>query len=413
MNPRRPRGWAVVLIVLALVSVGGAGAALVSLRSSPSRAVRPRRMDSGPTTPHPTLGRSPGTRRAAPTGTATPVGCQAAVARWPVSRLAAQTVTVPAPESDPVTADPMVAAGAGGVILFGSYAPVNLGPLLAGVAARGGATPPVVMVDEEGGLIQRVANLVGSMPWPRQMAATMSPGQVQAMAASIGARMAALGIRMDLAPVLDLDGTGVGPDNQNPDGSRSFSGNPQTATAYGLAFARGLLSAGVTPVVKHFPGLGGVGPNTDVATGYTHPLPTVQNHDILPFRAAVAAGMPAVMVSNAIIPGLSPHPASMSMRATTGLLRDELGFRGLVVTDALNAQSIVNAGYNLGTAAPRALAVGADLLLYNSAHPAASFAQMVGGIEAAVSSGQLPLARLQQAARHVLAAKGLDGCTLH
>lgn len=324
-------------------------------------------------------------------------------------------MTVPVPESYPAEVAPLVAAGAGGVILFGGYAPSTLGGNLRALSAHP-AVPPVVMTDEEGGLVQRVADLVGSMPWPRTMAASMTPVQVQALAEQVGARLRANGIGMDLAPVADLD-TGAGPSNADPDGSRSFSGTPSVATGYALAFAAGLRSAGVVPVIKHFPGLGGVGPNTDVATGYTHPLATVQRSDLVPFRAALAAGLPAVMVSNAIIPGLTSLPASLSPLATGSLLRAQLGFHGLVITDSLSAQSIRNAGYDLTRAAPAALAAGADLLLYgaNSLTPAteqAGFDQMVTGVEGAVRSGTLPLSRLQDAVRHILAVKGLDGCSL-
>lgn len=110
------------------------------------------------------------------------------------------------------------------------------------------------MTDEEGGGVQRMANLVGSMPWARQMG-TMSPAAIQSLAKAVGQRMRALGVTMDLAPVLDVDG-GPGPNASNPDGDRSFSASPSQAARDGLAFAAGLLAAGVIPVVKHFPGLG-------------------------------------------------------------------------------------------------------------------------------------------------------------
>lgn len=345
---------------------------------------------------------------------ATPAdGCGRVLAGWSLSRLAAQTLTVPVNEQALAAAVPLVAAGAGAVILFGGYAPADLAAGLRTLASQG-AVAPLVMTDEEGGQIQRVADLVGSMPWPRQMAASLTPAQVSALAAEVGTRMHALGIGMDLAPVADLD-SGAGPSEANPDGPRSFSADPGTASAYVRAFAQGLLRAGVLPVVKHFPGLGGVGPNTDVATGYTPPLTRLVSRDLQPFRDAFAAGAPAVMVANAIVPGLTALPASLSELATTGLLQDQLGFHGLVLTDSLSAQSIANAGYGLAAAAPTALAAGADLLLYGGgqsspAEAAAGFTQMVSGIVAAVQSGRLGQSRLQDAVRHVLRAKGLDGC---
>ena len=116
---------------------------------------------------------------------------------------------------------------------------------------------------------------------------------------------------MDLAPVLDVDG-GQGPDNQDPDGTRSFSDREAIASADGLAFAAGLEAGGVVPVVKHFPGLGGSTGNTDVMSAATPPWSTLKRVGLVPFENAVDAKIPAVMISNATIPGLTALPASVS-----------------------------------------------------------------------------------------------------
>jgi len=305
-----------------------------------------------------------------------------------------------------------VAAGVGGVILFGSKAPTDLRAQLKALTGQAlGGIAPMVMTDEEGGAVQRMANLVGSMPSARTMAATMTPSEVRQLARRVGTRMHDAGVTVDLAPVLDLD-NGVGPNASDPDGTRSFSLNSTTATHYGLAFARGLLDAGVVPVVKHFPGLGQATANTDVAAAWTQPWSVLQKHGLLPFTAAVTAGMPAVMTTNARVPGLAPLPASLSWRATHQVLRRQLAFRGLVITDSLSAVAIQAAGFHIPAATVRALVVGADMVLFGA--PAGQVAdvthRVVRAIVNAVDSGSLTRARLSGAVVHVLDAKDVSLC---
>jgi beta-N-acetylhexosaminidase len=164
-----------------------------------------------------------------------------------------------------------VAAGGGGVHLFGNQALADLARALRRLTDRAPhGIAPLVMTDEEGGTVQRMANLVGWMPSARRMATTMTPRQIRRLAHRVGSRMRDAGVTMDLAPVLDLD-DGPGPDETNPIGSRSFSIHVDIATVDGLAFATGLRRAGLVPVVKHFPGLGQATASTDVAAAWTKP----------------------------------------------------------------------------------------------------------------------------------------------
>ncbi len=317
---------------------------------------------------------------------------------------------VPAEETDVAAVAPSVAAGAGGVILFGSSAPSDLGAQLRALAAQAeGGLAPVVMSDEEGGGVQRMANLVGSMPWPAQMSATMTPSAVYQLAEQTGAAMAADGVTMDLAPVLDL-ASGPGPDALHTDGPRSFGLSPQTTSTYGLAFAAGLEAGGVIPVIKHFPGEGSATANTDDAPASTPPLTTLEAADLLPFEAAIKAGLPAVMVGNASVPGLTPEPASLSAAAIIGLLRNRLGFTGLVITDSLSADAISDIGLSVPQAIVEAVAAGADMVLYNSGSPNTTFQQVVAQMVAAVSDHQLPESTLIDAVVQVLVTKGVNLC---
>jgi beta-N-acetylhexosaminidase len=332
---------------------------------------------------------------------------------WNLARLAEQTVVVPVQEDDVASVASEVSAGAGGVILFGGYAPSDLGPELAALTRLApGRVAPFVMADEEGGVVQRLANLVGSLPSAREMAATMTAGQVENLVRLVGERMHVAGVTMDLAPVLDLD-AGSGPNASDADGTRSFSLDPTLATRDGLAFADGLLAAGVIPVVKHFPGLGRATGNTDLEPAQTQPWPALERAGILPFEVAIRAGMPAVMVSNASVPGLTSLPASLSSAVITGVLRDRLGFTGLVLTDSLSAIAVSDAGYPVPRAAVAALAAGADMVMFNGGDPQTTAGQTeetVSAITAAAQDGFLARTRLINAVVHILAAKHINLC---
>jgi beta-N-acetylhexosaminidase len=339
-------------------------------------------------------------------------GCNnvAAISSWSLSRRAAQLVTVPAEETDVAAVGPAVEAGAGGIVLFGSAAPTDLGAQMRALETADGAGPaPLVMTDEEGGGVQRMSNLVGSLPWPATMSATMTPAAVLQLAEGMARGMAAAGVTVDLAPVLDL-ASGPGPDATRIDGPRSFGPDPQIATTYGLAFAEGLEAGGVIPVIKHFPGEGGATANTDDAPASTPPLATLEAADLLPFEAAISARLPAVMVGDASVPGLTQGPASLSPAVITGLLRNQLGFEGLVLTDALSAPAISDLGIGVPDASVEAVAAGADMVLYNSTTPNVTFRQVVGALTTAVSDGQVPVMTLNTAVMQVLAAKGVNLC---
>ena len=359
----------------------------------------------------PATATAPAGRAAAPSSTPTRCDPAAVLSTWSTARRAAQLVVAPAQENDVLAARPMVEAGVGGLLLFGSAAPADLPRQLAALHRHAlGGLPPLVMTDEEGGEIQRMANLVGNLPWPRTMAATMTPGQVRALAAQVGRRMRAAGITMDLAPVLDLSDS-PGPNATYPDGPRSFSVHPAVATGYGLAFAHGLQDGGVIPVVKHFPGLGQASANTDFGRATDPPLGTLKAGALLPFEAAIKHGLPAVMVGEVSVPGLTHgQPATLSSAAITGLLRGQLGFHGLVLTDSLSGAAIQQAGYGIPQAAVRAIEAGADMVTFDTSNPPATTNQVISSLVSAVHAGQLPVARLDSAVQHVLQVKGRPVC---
>jgi len=339
-----------------------------------------------------------------------------------MSRRAAQVIAVPVRDFDTAGATAEVAAGAGGVLFLGSApAPPDLRQQLSALVGHARSVPPLVMADEEGGGVQRLQGLVAAIPWARSIAATMSLAQTRSLARSAARQMRAAGVTTDLAPVLDVDAR-PGPSSSNADGDRSFSGDARVAAAYGTAFMTGLRAGGVLPVIKHFPGLGGADRNTDVGAAATRPIATLRARDLVPFRAAISAGAPAVMTSNASVPGLTSLPSSLSQAVIVGLLRHELGFDGLVVTDSLSAGAVRAVTPSLGDATIRALAAGADLVLFGSTLTAAdemalepgpalaTYRALVAGVVAAVQAGRLSEQRLDDAVGHVLAAKNTDLC---
>jgi beta-N-acetylhexosaminidase len=331
---------------------------------------------------------------------------------WSDTRLAMQTIAVPVEETDLGAVEQEVTDGAGGILLFGTSAPANLGAQVASLEHNfvPGHLGLLVMTDEEGGGVQRMANLVGNLPWAYQMNKWWDAAQIEAAAEGVAKKMAAAHVNMDLAPVVDVDGTNAPPSNSDPDGWRSFSGHTSYVVRDGKAFMAGLMAGGVIPVLKHFPGLGGVSGNTDVEAAHTLPWSTLQQVALPPFVKAIRAGAPAIMVSNATVPGLASYPASLSPAAIGRELVKTLGFKGLILTDSLSAVSISAAGFTVPQAAVQALIAGADTVLFGSNTMSSNDIlritnDIATAINQAVASGHLLRSRLIAAATAGLAAR--------
>ena len=340
------------------------------------------------------------------------------LAGWSLARLIDQTIVIPADETDIGALAPAARAGYGGAILFGTSAPSDLASQLQRLRREvPGHLGLLVMTDEEGGGVQRMANLVGSMPWPSRMGSTMTPSQIEALARRVGSQMARHGVDVDLAPVVDVDGRAVEPGAADPDGFRSFSGDVATVEADGVAFLRGLMEAGVLPVVKHFPGLGGASGNTDDGPADTLSWSRLLTEAVPPFEAAIKAGVPAVMVSNALVPGLTgATPASLSYAAVTEELRDRLGFGGLIITDSLSAGAIRDGPLSLTVprASVEALEAGDDMVLFGPTGSMGDDLAVAAAIRTAaldaVAAGHLSRAKLERAVAEVLTAKAVKLC---
>jgi beta-N-acetylhexosaminidase len=220
---------------------------------------------------------------------------------------------------------------------------------------------------------------------------------------AIGAGLAALGINVDLAPCVDvLD------DPSNPAiGTRSFGADPDLVARHAAAAVTGLQSAGVAACAKHFPGHGSTRTDThEVIATISGGLAELRRRDLPPFQAAIAAGTAAVMPGHLLLPELTGDlPASLSSAAMTGLLRGELGFAGVIISDALEMRAVSDP-FGIPEAAVLAVTAGVDLLCLGRDTSEEVYHAVVAALSEAVRTGRLPGQRLEDAADRVAALRG-------
>jgi beta-N-acetylhexosaminidase len=286
--------------------------------------------------------------------------------------------------------------GLGGITLFAYNVrdPEQVAELTGALRAERGAL--LVSIDEEGGDVTRLeAEHGSSYPGNLALGAVDDVALTKKVAGAIAGELAAAGVNLNLAPVAD---TNTNP--RNPViGVRSFGSDPELVARHVSAFVAGTQRQGVAACAKHFPGHG------DTAADSHRELPVVGGDldgALLPFRAAVDAGVQAMMAGHLLVPALDDVPATLSRRISSGLLRGELGFKGLLVTDALE-MAAVSETFGLEEAAVRALIAGSDSLgLGHDLHEEA-VERVHAAIVGAVRSGRLAEERLAEAAERVAA----------
>jgi beta-N-acetylhexosaminidase len=231
-------------------------------------------------------------------------------------------------------------------------------------AAAGRSRPaPLIAIDQEGGRVRRLKD-PGFTQFPPARCFSLFCCHAERAAEAAGAfsaeELSAVGIDINFAPVLDVDDDPKNP----PIGDRSFSGDPETAARLGIAFMRGCMSRNIVPVGKHFPGHG----HADADSHETLPMvqsprKTLLRRDIVPFLRAARAGIPAMMTAHVLYPALDrEHPATLSHKIITGLLRDKVGFRGAVFSDSLEMKAVSD-NYGIGKAAVLAMRAGCDVAM--------------------------------------------------
>lgn len=225
--------------------------------------------------------------------------------------------------------------------------------------------PLLVATDQEGGQVQVLHG-----PGFTEMPSALDQGRLPAAtlrrdATAWGKELDQAGVTTDLAPVLDVVPASLGTANQ-PIGRyhRQYGSTAAQVSSHGLAFAQGMQAAGVLPVVKHFPGLGAVGGNTDVTARVVDTVTGPTSPSLQPFRDAVEAGAPVVMVSSAVYDRIDPsRPAMFSRAVVTDLLREDLGFRGVALTDDIGQAAAARAYGSVARRAVDVVSAGGDVLL--------------------------------------------------
>ena len=257
------------------------------------------------------------------------------------------------------------------------------------------AVPLFVGVDQEGGEIAS-APWVSPQPAAAEIGARGDPAEAKAAAEKIGDDLKRAGVNTDFAPVAD---TGFGA----AIGNRSFGEDPQLVSGMVEASVKGFDSAGVVASAKHFPNHGPAPSDSHVSLPVIqHDAATVKNYDLPPFQAAIKAGVPMVMVGHLVYPAIDPDkPASLSPKAI-GMLREDLGFNGVVVTDDLSMEG-ANGGKPPAGAAVEAVKAGADLLIISS--PPEEQAAAYDAVVSAVESGEIPEKRIRESVERILKVK--------
>ncbi|MFJ3199484.1 glycoside hydrolase family 3 protein [Streptomyces sp. NPDC086989] len=260
----------------------------------------------------------------------------------------------------------------------------------------------LVAIDEEGGDVTRLEVRGGSsFPGNLALGAVDDTALTRDVARELGRRLAECGVNLNWAPSADV--------NSNPDnpviGVRSFGADTHLAARHTAAYVEGLQAAGVAACTKHFPGHG----DTNVDSHHALPridvdLDTLHARELVPFKAAIEAGSKAVMSAHILVPALDPtRPATLSPQILTGLLRKELGYEGLIVTDGMEMNAIAGT-YGIERGSVLALAAGADAICVGGGlADEATVLRLRDALVAAVREGALPEERLADAAARVRA----------
>jgi beta-N-acetylhexosaminidase len=297
----------------------------------------------------------------------------------------------------PIWALDLLADGLAGYVLFGRNiaGPDQTARLTAQL--RAARPTALVAIDEEGGDVTRLDHRTGSgYPGNAALGVVDDPGLTRSVYAAIGADLADAGIGLNLAPAVDVNTA----DDNPVIGTRSFGADPLLVARHAAAAIAGLQSTGVAACAKHFPGHGATVtdshrelPTVDV------PLDVLRTRELPPFAAAVGAGARAIMTAHVRVPALTgDDPATFSRRALVGLLRGEMGYPGVVITDALEMTAAAAVAGGIPQAAVRALAAGADLLCIGARVSHELVEAVAAEIVTAVADQRLPRLRLVEAA---------------
>jgi beta-N-acetylhexosaminidase len=306
---------------------------------------------------------------------------------------------------EPAFLSALHAQGFGGVVLYGrNYQSSAQLKALVHTLQSYSRFPLLISTDQEGGAVVRIHGAAPTFPSEATYGRSGSAAKVYGDAATTAKRLRSLGLNMNLAPVVD-----VLSNLRSPIGDRSYGSNPRLVAALSAAAIRGYQQHRLAATAKHFIGLG----HTSIDSHQS--LPTVNRTlaqldavDLVPFRAAIQAGVSALLVAHVALPAIDPvrnRPASLSPAIIGGVIRRHLGFGGLVMTDSL-AMGALPKG-NTAEAAVEALSAGADMLLISADHdiPTAVFVDAIDHVVSAVQAGRISRSRVNSAVARIFALK--------
>lgn len=277
----------------------------------------------------------------------------------------------------------------------------NLNLELQSLILKNTGIPAYIAVDQEGGMVSRLSSDCTGVPGAMAVSATGDSKNAR-LAGEITAReLSTLGINCNLAPVLDI--------NCNPKnpviGVRSYGDQKEPVSDFGLQMMQGLHDGGVIPVVKHFPGHGDTSVDSHLSLPAIHKtIDELEDNELVPFRKAITSGAPCVMTSHILFPAIEKEevPATMSHTIITGLLKNKLGFNGLVMTDCMEMNAIRE---YFGTAQGAVAAVKAGVHIITISHTPELVEASAMAIETAVLSGEIPMRTIDEAVEKILEYK--------
>ncbi|MEW5815461.1 MAG: glycoside hydrolase family 3 protein [Spirochaetota bacterium] len=308
-------------------------------------------------------------------------------------------------EVHPKTKEIFKRVPAGAVILFGFNISEDInevfnfaGSLQETALDTGAKIPLFIAVDHEGGTVFRFKKGMTHLPSASSLGLTGNPLLEEKLAEIAGKELRAVGISMNLAPVMEV----LSSNNSSFLGTRSFGRDTETVSTMGGAFIEGMQRGGVLATAKHFPGGSSVDPHKSLPEMKATSM-EIFNEIILPFKKAIADyQVGAIMLSHIMIPALDPdNPVTVSEKIITGVLRNRLGFNGIVVTDDLKMKALIK-DYPPGDSAVKALQAGADLLMITGGQ---NLVEIHHIICEAVRSGSLQVKRINEAVRRILREK--------
>jgi beta-N-acetylhexosaminidase len=255
-------------------------------------------------------------------------------------------------------------------------------------AASLGMPPLFISADQEGGIVSRFPPDMVTVPGAMAIG-QLPEDDIREMARITARQLLDVGINLNFAPTVDVNNNPANPVIR----TRSFGETPEVVSRAAIAAIRGHLDEGVIPTLKHFPGHGDTHIDSHLGLPVIdHPIERLRAVELAPFQAAIDAGAPAVMSAHIVFPALDEHPATLSHRILTGLLRDEMGFRGVIFTDSMSMDAI-SQRYGVADGTVRAKAAGVDCLESNETPE-----QILARHEAlvhAIEDGTLPLERFE------------------